>query len=58
MAGGGQEMVSSDPEDSPFYLELDTCWIAADNTELSAEVGGTRCNVHVLLLCVPRLDAT
>ena len=38
MAAGGQEMVSSCPDDAAFYLEPNTCWVLADNETLPVQV--------------------
>lgn len=35
----GYEMASTDPDDIPFVLEKDQCWVLADNKEMKLKVG-------------------
>lgn len=35
---GGQQMVSTDEKDEPFFTDYDECWVLSDNNKLTAKV--------------------
>ncbi|XP_057546978.1 mitochondrial ATP-independent inner membrane protease subunit 2-like isoform X2 [Amaranthus tricolor] len=34
---GGQQMVSTDEKDEPFFTDYDECWVLSDNNKLTAK---------------------
>lgn len=37
----GEEMLSTDPEDKPFRIEPNSCWVLADNQEKKTPVSAS-----------------